>query len=207
MGRANLSLTNIGEFAIPLIALDQQKHIVAEIEKQFSRLDEAVANLKRVKANLKRYKAAVLKAAVEGKLTEDWRKAHPDAEPASKLLERILVERRERWNGKGKYKEPLLPDTSNLPQSPMGWRWVTIDACAFVTKLAGFEYTKDVKYDAKGDLAVIKAENAGPSGFKRTEFSHVNSSTVSHLTRSRLEAGDLFDGVRRLTWECSQSPG
>ena len=31
--------------------------------------------LKRVKANLKRYKAAVLKAAVEGKLTEEWRKA------------------------------------------------------------------------------------------------------------------------------------
>ena len=55
--------------------LDDNSDIVAEIEKQFSRLDEAVANLKRVKANLKRYKAAVLKAAVEGKLTEDWRKA------------------------------------------------------------------------------------------------------------------------------------
>ena len=53
------------------------RRIVAEIEKQFSRLDEAVANLKRVKANLKRYKASVLKAAVEGKLTEDWRKQHP----------------------------------------------------------------------------------------------------------------------------------
>lgn len=49
---------------------NQQKHIVAEIEKQFSRLDEAVADLKRVKANLKRYKAAVLKAAVEGHLVE-----------------------------------------------------------------------------------------------------------------------------------------
>ena len=47
---------------------DGQYSIVAEIEKQFSRLDEAVANLKRVKANLKRYKAAVLKAAVEGTL-------------------------------------------------------------------------------------------------------------------------------------------
>ena len=47
--------------------LDEQRAIVAEIEKQFSRLDEAVANLKRVKANLKRYKASVLKAAVEGK--------------------------------------------------------------------------------------------------------------------------------------------
>ena len=92
--------------------------IVAEIEKQFSRLDEAVANLKRVKANLKRYKAAVLKAAVEGKLTEDWRKHHPDVEPASKLLERILAERRAKWSGKGKYKEPAEPETSDLPAMP-----------------------------------------------------------------------------------------
>jgi type I restriction enzyme S subunit len=46
----------------------EQERIVAEIDKQFSRLDEAVVNLKRVKANLKRYKAAVLKAAVDGHL-------------------------------------------------------------------------------------------------------------------------------------------
>jgi len=99
--------------------------IVAEIEKQFSRLDEAVANLKRVKANLKRYKAAVLKAAVEGKLTEEWRKQHPDVEPADKLLERILSERREKWQGRGKYKEPAAPDTTDLPELPEGWVWVS----------------------------------------------------------------------------------
>ena len=79
---------------IPVPPKDEARRIVAEIEKQFSRLDEAVANLKRVKANLKRYKAAVLKAAVEGKLTEGWRKAHPDVEPASELLKRILAEHR-----------------------------------------------------------------------------------------------------------------
>ena len=45
------------DFEIPLADLDEQRRIVAEIEKQFSRLDEAVANLKRVKANLKRYEA------------------------------------------------------------------------------------------------------------------------------------------------------
>lgn len=55
---------------IPLPALDVQREIVAELEKQFSRLDEAVANLQRVKANLKRYKASVLNDAVEGRLVE-----------------------------------------------------------------------------------------------------------------------------------------
>ena len=95
-----LTIRNFRDYRIPLAPPDQQKRIVAEIEKQFSRLDEAVANLKRVKANLKRYKAAVLKAAVEGKLTEEWRKAHPDVEPASELLKRILAERRAKWSEK-----------------------------------------------------------------------------------------------------------
>ncbi len=64
-----LSRDDYNAVQVAIAPLQEQKLIVAEIEKQFSRLDEAVANLKRVKANLKRYKAATLKAAVEGKLT------------------------------------------------------------------------------------------------------------------------------------------
>ena len=113
-------------FEIPMAPTEQQQRIVSEIEKQFSRLDEAVANLKRVKANLKRYKASVLKAAVEGKLTEDWRKQHPNVEPASKLLERILAERRAKSKDKGKYLESAAPDIDNLPALPKGWIWTSL---------------------------------------------------------------------------------
>ena len=67
---ASIETNALLDFEIPMVELDEQHRIVAEIEKQFSRLDEAVANLKRVKANLKRYKAAVLKAAVEGELID-----------------------------------------------------------------------------------------------------------------------------------------
>ena len=174
----------------------QQKRIVAEIEKQFSRLDEAVANLKRVKANLKRYKATVLKTAVEGRLIETEaevaRREGRSYETGEQLLQRILETRRSQWQGKGKYKEPAAPDTADQPKLPEGWVWTSIESIAFVTKLAGFEYTKFVKYSPDGDLAVIKAENAGPSGFKRTDFSCVKSSTVSQLTRSQLKSGDLL---------------
>jgi type I restriction enzyme, S subunit len=58
----------LAEQLIALPGIEQQREIVAELEKQFSRLDEAVANLQRVKANLKRYKASVFKDAVEGRL-------------------------------------------------------------------------------------------------------------------------------------------
>ena len=66
--QVELSKSAVETLPIPVAPPEQQKSIVAEIEKQFSRLDEAVANLKRVKANLKRCKAAVLMAAVEGRL-------------------------------------------------------------------------------------------------------------------------------------------
>ena len=68
---------------VPLAPIDEQNLIVSEIEKQFSRLDEAVAALKRVRASLKRYKASVLKAAVEGRLTEEWRKENVGAGPCA----------------------------------------------------------------------------------------------------------------------------
>lgn len=125
-------VTNFRKLPLPYTTRDQQKRIVAEIEKQFSRLDEAVATLNRVKANLKRYKASVLKAAVEGKLTEDWRKQHPNVEPASQLLENILAERRAKWKGKGTYKEPIATDPSNHSPLPKGWTWASVDQCAEV---------------------------------------------------------------------------
>ncbi len=122
-----IRLEQLRSLPFPLAPLNEQKHIVKEIEKQFSRLDEAVANLKRVKVNLKRYKAAILKAAVEGKLTEDWRKQHPNVEPASKVLERILTERRANWSRKGKYIELSAPQTDNLPLLPKGWTWAALE--------------------------------------------------------------------------------
>ena len=123
----HLSSKSIAEIPLPLPPIDQQKRIVAEIEKQFSRLDEAVANLKRVKANLKRYKAAVLKAAVEGRLVEtEAERARREGriyETGEQLLQRILETRRSQWQGKGKYKEPAAPDTTDLPELPEGWVW------------------------------------------------------------------------------------
>ena len=125
----NLRRGDLEEIAVPVAPLDQQKRIVAEIEKQFSRLDEAVANLKRVKANLKRYKAAVLKAAVEGRLVETEaelaRREGRNYETGAQLLQRILETRRSQWKGKGKYKEPAAPNTTDLPKLPEGWVWVS----------------------------------------------------------------------------------
>jgi|688.fasta_scaffold61218_8 type I restriction enzyme S subunit len=121
--------------------LPEQRRIVAEIEKQFTRLEAGVAALRRVQANLKRYRAAVLKAACEGRLVPTEAalqsgsgvpplgsgKKRQDAastfETGETLLARILTERRQNWQGRGKYKEPAAPKTADLPALPGGWTW------------------------------------------------------------------------------------
>jgi len=125
-----LTLKKLKDAVVPLAPIEQQDGVVAEIEKQFSRLDEAVAGLQRVKANLKRYKAAVLKAAVEGRLVPTeadlTRREGRNYETGAQLLHRILESRRSQWQGKGKYKEPVAPDTANLPVLPKGWVWSSV---------------------------------------------------------------------------------
>ena len=143
----NLASINKGvlsRFPVPIAPVQEQRRIVAKIEELFSDLDAGVAALEQAKAKLKRYRAAVLKAAVEGKLTEEWRAKHPPKETASQLLERILKERRRKWeedqlaayakagkkppaNWKDKYKEPAGPDETDLPALPEGWCWATVE--------------------------------------------------------------------------------
>lgn len=133
----------------PIAPIQEQQRIVAEIEKQFTRLDAAVAALKRVQANLKRYRASVLKAACEGRLVpteaELARREGRSYEPASELLKRILTERRSRWESaqlakfrasgklpkdgtwKQKYRGPGQADSANLPNFPEGWTWASLE--------------------------------------------------------------------------------
>ncbi|MBW8307786.1 MAG: restriction endonuclease subunit S [Thiobacillus sp.] len=191
---SSIETAALHRFKIPVAPLDQQKRIVAEIEKQFSRLDEAVANLKRVKANLKRYKAAVLKAAVEGRLVETEaelaRREGRSYETGAQLLQRIFETRRSKWQGKGKYKEPAVPDTTELPVLPEGWVWASFDqACEAVSdegkKIARSEYLAD------GVLPVIDQGESDIGGYTdKSELSYTGQLPViafgDHTRRFKL---------------------
>jgi type I restriction enzyme S subunit len=92
---------DLAKFSLALPPSAEQYRIVDAIETQFTRLDAAVAALERARANLERYRASVLQAACEGRLVpteaELAREQGRDYEPADELLERILEERRARW--------------------------------------------------------------------------------------------------------------
>lgn len=105
---------------VPFPPHREQHRIVTKIEELFSDLDAGVAELEKAKAQLKRYRQAVLKAAVEGKLTAEWRAANKDKlEPASMLVERIRTERAK--NGRGKEKALPPANKAELGELPEGW--------------------------------------------------------------------------------------
>jgi type I restriction enzyme, S subunit len=194
--RPRINLGIVRSLPIPVAPKEQQKAIVAEIEKQFSRLDEAIASLKRTKANLKRYKAAVLKAGVEGKLTEEWRKQHPDVEPASKLLERLLAERRAKWNGKGKYHEPSATETSNLPSLPEGWSWASPEqlcsADAYSLAIGPFGSNLKVSDYKESGVPLIFVRNIRSLNFGEEGRVYVSITKAAELRAHRVSGGDVL---------------
>ena len=69
----NLNIDIVKQTNISLPPLNEQKRIVAKIEKLFSNLDNSDKYLLHLEKQLKRYRQSVLKSAFEGKLTKEWR--------------------------------------------------------------------------------------------------------------------------------------
>jgi type I restriction enzyme, S subunit len=204
--------TKFEKIPFPVAPLTEQERIVFEIEKQFSRLDEAVAGLKRARANLKRYKAAILKAAVEGRLTEQWRKEHPDVEPAEKLLQRILAERRDKWEqtelakmkAKGqepkdnkwkyKYKEPIGSDQNNLTSLPHGWIWCSSDQIFWFVTSGSRGWAKYYSNEGPVFLRIGNLDH-GSIDLDLKNIQHVRPPKGAEGIRTQVEANDLLVSI------------
>lgn len=172
--RKRISRSNLATLSLPIPPLPEQQRIVTKLEELFTRLDAGIQSLKDAKKQLKRYRQSVLKAAVEGALTKAWREQHKDElEPASLLLQRILKERREKWEAdqlakmqasgklpkddgwKSKYQEPATTDSVNLPSLPDEWMWVSLE-----TPLLDIEAGKSFKCEERppvdSEVGVVK---------------------------------------------------
>lgn len=115
--------------------LPEQGRIVAEIEKQFTRLDAAVAAFKRLQAKLKQYRASVLKAGCEGRLVpteaEIAEAEGREYESGDQLLERVRRENSEEPESQRRPGHPRqMRRTSSLPEIPEGWAWACPQALA-----------------------------------------------------------------------------
>jgi len=136
---------DIGAFMLRVPPLPEQNRIIDKLEELLSDLDAAVAELKTAQKKLAQYRQSLLKAAVEGQLTANWRERNDELEESgAQLLKRSLRERRLHWERrqlakfeeqgkeppqgwKGAYREHLPANTQDLPELPIGWAWASLD--------------------------------------------------------------------------------
>lgn len=176
-------------YDFPLPPLPEQHRIVEKIEALFSELDKGVEQLKAAAQQLKVYRQSVLKAAFEGKLTEEWRnnRRHPERgsgateskgdgvmyETAGELLSRIKQEREALAKATGKKLKPIAPLTekelAELPSLPEGWAWVRLSDVS-----SGVEYGSAAKSKETGKVPVLRMGNIQNGTFDWTDLVYTN---------------------------------
>ena len=141
----NLSRTKMMELIFPLPPLAEQKRIVAKIEELLPLIDCYEKAWSRLEDFNKRFpidmQKSLLQMAIQGKLVEQRAE-----EGAGEELYHQIQNEKQRL-----IKSSVLKRTKSLPAIhegmfeyafPETWKLCYIDDIAFVTKLAGFEYTE-----------------------------------------------------------------
>lgn len=198
--RPRVNLTKIRSIKVMVCPFPEQIRLVEKLEELLSDLDSGVSELTAAQKKLGKYRQSVLKAAVEGTLTADWRANHPPQETGTHLLERILREHRKRWEEKQlakfkeqgktplpgwriKYPEPVKPDTT-LPELPNGWVWTTLSQIGWLDRGRSKHRPRNAPHLFGGPYPFVQT---GDIRNADTFISHASSSySEAGLAQSRL---------------------
>lgn len=209
----NIKSTDMGEHIIPIAPLAEQTRIAAKLEELLTDLDAGVTELKTAQKKLTQYRQSLLKAAVEGALTAEWRANNTPSESGNQLLERILKERRARWEQKqlekfneqgktppkdwqSKYSEPVKPDTKGLMELPEGWIWASVEQLASDApySLAIGPFGSNLKVSDYQDdgvpLVFVRNIRSGKYGGEKTKF--ITLEKARELKAHSVQAGDVL---------------
>lgn len=211
----NIYLGDLKGFGVLLAPRAEQTRIVEKLEELLSDLDAGVAELKAAQKKLAQYRQSLLKAAVEGALTSDWRKSQPaaSAESGAALLARILSERRSRWEtrqlakfqaqGKtppkdwqAKYPEPVAPDSAGLPVLPLGWVWASVEQIAsderYSLSIGPFGSNLKVPDYREEGVPLVFVRNIRSGNYGGVHTKYVTPEKAEELRAHSIAAGDVL---------------
>ena len=170
----HISNDKLSSILIPLPPLAVQNAIVAKLEEVLPLVD-AYENVVLQKEELKnaiseKVKKAILQEAIQGKLTEDWRKTATIEETGKQLLDRIIEERNAKllaeWedakkkNPKAKKPTPIVASViaeEEIPfEIPENWCWCRLGD---VVTILGDGLHGTPKFDISGEYYFVNGNN------------------------------------------------
>jgi len=165
-----------------------------KIRRTNENLESKLQTQKKLVSQLKQ---SILQEAIQGKLTEAWRKQNPNVEPASELLKRIKAEKAQLIKDKKIRKEKPLPPISEdeIPfELPEGWVWCRIgDISHLITKGSSPKW-QGIKYVDEGVLFVT-SENVGTNEILLKNKKFVEHKFNNIEPRSILQKGDVLTNI------------
>ncbi len=202
----NLKFKEYSAIEIPLPPLAEQTRIVAKLDAAFGHLETLKTSLARIPELLKKFRQTVLTQAVTGKLTEEWREENPEISDVKTNFDKLILDRKERYielcieaqkEGKKKPRKVYLEEIPELPNGlttdiPESWAITTIEFLAFVTKLAGFEYTNHIVFKENGEIPVVRAQNVHMGEFIEDNITYIDKSVSDYLERSQLHGREVL---------------
>ena len=195
------------EIEVPIPSREIQDVIVKKSKLFATHIIKSIANINKSKKIVQKFRQSVLSAAVSGRLTEEWRKRNPIIESGSDLLARIKNERHTKYqdilNGAKKenrskprklYSEdfPVIKLEEIEETIPENWTFTNVGFLAFVTKLAGFEYTKYIKLSDEGEVPAIRAQNVQMGRFVEENIKYISKEISDILDRSQLHGREIL---------------
>lgn len=125
----HLSSRTLADLPLPLPPLAEQRRIAGKLDELTARLARARAELDRVPVLAERQRLSLLRSAVTGGLTNEWR-VNRDIESAHELLARVDTPRQGR--GGREATDKIISGVAGLAVNdpgtvlPRGWTWVPL---------------------------------------------------------------------------------
>jgi type I restriction enzyme S subunit len=187
----NLTHDRFRELRVPVAPPAEQRRIVARLDALFADLTEGEAALAAARKGLDTFRRALLKAAVTGELTKDWRAENLVSETGHDLLARVAKDRHGNRAPKGRARRAAdagALDTSSLPGLPEGWGWATMRELADV--IGGL-----TKNPAREKMSIrapyLRVANVQMGSLDLSQMKEIGV-TNDDLQRASLETGDLL---------------
>ena len=184
-----VSVNELSAIPITLPPFPEQQRIVGRIESLFEKLDEAREKAQAVVDGYEDRKAAILHKAFTGgySRTSGEYSAKSNLKEVYQIRESLIASKSIQ---RPKTKE-LLPN-EYFKSFPSHWEQVRLGSVAFVTKLAGFEYTKYIHLETVGDVPVIRAQNVRSGYLDTTNLLYIDKETSDLLHRSALDKPSIL---------------
>ena len=186
----NISKEKIVNSLIPLPPLAEQKRIVAKIEELIPLVDRYAAAYEKLEQFNAKFpedmKKSILQYAIQGKLVEQ----RAEEGTGEELYQQIQAYKQKLIKAGKLKKTRVLEPISELAipfDFPLSWKVCYIDDIAFVTKLAGFEYTKYIADNLVTDgIPLFKGKNVQNGKLVFSFESYIPESISDELPRSQI---------------------